>query len=212
MPVREIVNALYLTYMGTEYLLASSSSSSSSHKPFQQQQTGLFVGTMKRHKLVTGLVIGINALEQMKIIITSQTLWQVRIVLAALAYVIALYVDCKKSQPKLTLLAFLKQVSVAFCRILPVYPILAVFISFIFLFVISIFEALHLPVELLNWPIYSGILYGPLSYIYYTVKRHVVEATQSLPTTITTTTTTTIDAPSNSTRSVNNRRIEYYSR
>jgi hypothetical protein len=81
------------------------------------------------------------------------------------------------------LASFLRQVAIAFLRILPVYPFLAVLISFVFLFVISAFEALHLPLEILNMPIYYGTLYGPFSYIYYNVKRRVIESTQSLPTT-----------------------------
>jgi hypothetical protein len=180
MPLREIVNALFLTYMGTEWMLASSKE----NKHYNNGQ--LFVRIIGQNKLFAVLVTFINLVDALKNIFTPSTLttlWQVRIALAALAYVVALYIDCKRSQPNLTLASFLRQVAIAFLRILPVYPFLAVLISFVFLFVISAFEALHLPLEILNMPIYYGTLYGPFSYIYYNVKRRVIESTQSLPTT-----------------------------
>jgi hypothetical protein len=55
---------------------------------------------------------------------------------------------------------FLQQLLQSFCRLLPVYPFLAVIISFGFLFVITAFERLHLPLQILNMPIYYGTLYG----------------------------------------------------
>jgi hypothetical protein len=51
---------------------------------------------------------------------------------------------------------------------------LAVLISFIFMFVISIWDFLKLPEEWLQWPIYYGTLYGPFVYVYCTVKRQVL--------------------------------------
>ena len=55
---------------------------------------------------------------------------------------------------------FIRQLLQSFCRLLPVYPFLAVVISFGFLFIISAFEKLHLPLQILNMPIYYGTLYG----------------------------------------------------
>ena len=60
---------------------------------------------------------------------------------------------------------YLPQVGWAFLRILPAYPFLAVVISFLFLFVVDIWDYIfHLPVEYWNKPIYYGTLYGPFAY------------------------------------------------
>ena len=93
-----------------------------------------------------------------------------KILFAAVSYVVALYVDCRRVSPKLTLGEFLPAVAWAFLRVIPVYPFLAVLISFVFLFVIAIVEGLGLPEDWLNWPIYYGTLYGPFSYVYWRVK------------------------------------------
>ena len=69
---------------------------------------------------------------------------------------------------------FIRQLLQSFCRLLPVYPFLAVLISFGFLFLITTFETLHLPLEILNMPIYYGTLYGPLGLMYWDVKKCVV--------------------------------------
>ena len=67
------------------------------------------------------------------------------------------------------------QVGWAFLKILPAYPFLAVLISFVFLFVIDLWEhVFHLPLEWLNNPIYYGTLYGPFAYTYVHVKREVL--------------------------------------
>jgi hypothetical protein len=70
---------------------------------------------------------------------------------------------------------FLPKVGWAFLlRVLPAYPFLAVMISVGFLFVINLWEFLHLPNEWLNMPIYYGVFYGPLAYTYVHVKQQVV--------------------------------------
>ncbi|CAJ1934380.1 unnamed protein product [Cylindrotheca closterium] len=179
MPIREIVNALFLTYVGTEWMLQSSNElGKHQHDSFQ-----VFLRILQNNKLFVALVSFLNIVDTFKRILPSlEGLWQLRILLAATAYVFALYVDCKRKLPSLELSSFLRQVAMAFLKVLPIYPFLAVLISFVFLFVISIFETLHLPLELLNMPIYYGTLYGPFSYIYYIVKRQVIESTTSLPT------------------------------
>ena len=72
--------------------------------------------------------------------------------------------------------SFLPKVGWAFVKILPAYPLLAVLISFVFLFVINLWEALHLPNEWLNAPIYYGTLYGPFAWVYVYVKHQIVVA------------------------------------
>ena len=105
-----------------------------------------------------------------------------KVAFAALAYNVALYFDCKRAQPVLTVKTFLPIVGKAFLRVLPAYPFLAIVISFGFMILINIFEALHLNLDLLNWPIYYGTLYGPFSFVYYKVKERVVdESFNTLP-------------------------------
>ena len=70
--------------------------------------------------------------------------------------------------------AFLPRVGRSFVRVLPAYPFLAVLISFVFMFVISIWEFFNLPERWLQWPIYYGTLYGPFVYVYCTVKRQIL--------------------------------------
>jgi hypothetical protein len=61
--------------------------------------------------------------------------------------------------------------------LIPVYPFIAVIISFIFLFVITAFEQLHLQTAVLNGPIYYFTLYGPLMLTYWDVKRKFAKIT-----------------------------------
>ncbi len=94
-----------------------------------------------------------------------------RIIVAACSFLLALYWDCRQkykllhakhepSSPPWSNQYFLQQLVHSFCRLLPMYPFLAVIISFGFLFLITAFERLHLPLQLLNMPIYYGTLYG----------------------------------------------------
>jgi hypothetical protein len=92
----------------------------------------------------------------------------------------------KRLAPLLTFSQFTRHITAAICCVTPTYPILAVMISFGFMLVISLWEALKLPEEWLNMPIYYGTLYGPFSFIYYIVKKCVLLDYYSLPTTTTT--------------------------
>lgn len=178
MPIREIVNALFLTYVGTEWMLQSSNDVGKYH----QDSFQILLQVLKHNRLFAVLVSFINIVDVFqRVLPRPEGSWQLRIVMATTAYVVALYVDCKRTASSLELGSFLTQVALAFLKVLPIYPLLAILISFIFLFVISIFETLHLSLELLNMPIYYGTLYGPFSYIYYIVKRQVLESTTSLP-------------------------------
>lgn len=116
--------------------------------------------------------------------------------LAATSYVLALYVDIhrdrtngndgkenssnnshnKNAKMKMPFRSvYLPKVGWAFVKILPAYPFLAVLISFVFIFVVDLWEyVFHLPLEWLNNPIYYGTLYGPFAYTYVHVKREVL--------------------------------------
>lgn len=108
-----------------------------------------------------------------------------RIVAAIFTFLVALWCDCrrivnktsaKKSSSENKASAswsntyFFRQLAKSFCKLLPVYPFVAVIISFMFLFIITAFEKLHLQTAILNGPIYYVTLYGPLMLTYWDVK------------------------------------------
>ena len=227
----EVVNALYITYVATEYNLISngnkrSSSGRRSHSTYNNdefQSEGSFriaIGNANRRLLIVTIAVVVwnmfdyvsgfgDILHHLFDIIF---LYHIpRIVFVATSYILALYYDCyfavrrnilhqhhqqyldgtrPITKESLILLSsilswknFLPRIFRYFLRILPIYPIMAVVISFIFLFVISIFEILHISTDILNAPIYYGTLYGPFSYIYYHVKHDILsEQSRATPT------------------------------
>ena len=178
--ISEVANALFLTYLGTEYMLESHDIASSSRSTTLLKSTALKVLTLSVILLnvfdrITGAADILNNLLQ-------GFLHAPRVLFAATAYNVALFYDCKRSSPLMTIGTFLPMVGKAFCRVLPWYPFLAVAISFVFMVVINVFETFHWPLEYLNAPIYYGTLYGPFSFVYWKVKERVVdEAYNSLP-------------------------------
>jgi hypothetical protein len=108
-----------------------------------------------------------------------------RIVAAIFTFLVALWFDCRrivnntsvkkianenKASASWSNTYFLRQLAKSFCKLLPVYPFVAVIISFMFLFIITAFEKLHLQTAILNGPIYYVTLYGPLMLTYWDVK------------------------------------------
>lgn len=186
MPLTEVSNALLITYIATEYSIASSSKNGFSLYAFV---------TSRSNQIVLAVVILINLIDRLvgAALILNQvfeTLLHVpKIVLAAVLYVAVLYVDCLRhvnvtdgkkpslflSSGSLTPQRFLTRVGMEFLKLLPLYPFLAVLISCGFMFVISACEHLHISPEWLNWPIYYGTLYGPFSLVYFKVKSKIVE-------------------------------------
>jgi hypothetical protein len=176
--ISEVVNAIFITYVASEYLVVEDLPSS------RRRQTNLPpVSTIA----IAFLVLLLNILDR----ITGARefandalqgfLHLPRILFAASAYVVALYIDIRRRHHDISIQSFSSKVAWAFCKILPAYPFLAVLISFVFLFVINLWEALHLPLEWLNAPIYYGTLYGPFAWVYLHVKRQVCEEASSLP-------------------------------
>lgn len=169
-----------LSYVGTEYLLEDNgvTSKNRSSKILQSKSFHTVLAIVVLLNVidrVTGAAEALNGMLQ-------GFLHLPKVLFAAIIYQAALYWDCKRVSPVLTVGTFMPLVGKAFCRVLPAYPFLAVVISFGFMIVINIFEALHLPLELLNWPIYYGTLYGPFSFVYWKVKERVVEdACRTLP-------------------------------
>ncbi len=184
MPFSEVSNALLITYIATEYSIASSSKSGFSCRSFL---------TSRANQVFFGLVILINVVDRLvgaALLVNGvfeNLLHAPKILLAALLYTVVLYVDCARLVGKpLTLQRFATRVGMEFLKILPLYPFLAVLISCGFMFVISFCEHLHLPLDWLNWPIYYGTLYGPFSVVYFQVKsKLIVEEMYFIPHTTT---------------------------
>lgn len=194
--ISEVLNALLLTYVATEYLLASSSSRGGDTVVAISQR----LMKSNTNRIAVLVVVVVNLMEHYHFNyrasahgVMDRFLHVPRIVVAAVAYIVVLYFDCKRvSRSSLSLKSFLARVGMAFLRVAPAYPFLAVLISFGFLFVITAFEALHLNLDLLNMPIYYGTVYGPFSFVYWSVKSRVVDDfLHSLPTNKRTDETTT---------------------
>jgi len=213
MPIAEVFNALLITYVATEYNLSTSSTNKkndSENKNFFSIKTFL---SARHNHIILLIVTTVNIVDKILLLTESHTailvkqlferlLHAPKIVLAALLYIIVLYMDCLRHinttttslstnantattnlynnnnnnarKQLLPIRRFLKCVGIKFLKVLPVYPLLVIFISFIFMVVISLLEHLHLPLEWLNWPIYYGTLYGPFSCVYFQVKEMII--------------------------------------
>jgi hypothetical protein len=176
----EVVNALLFTFLATEYGLLSQES-----PPPRNKSIWTFL-LHRRNLLLIVVAVLVNlfdritgALDFTRSLFKS-LLHVPTILIAAVAYLVALYYDCRRIT-RVSFQTFIKQVAWAFLYVLPVYPFLAVLFSFGFLAVIVVWDFLHLPEELLNWPIYYGTLYGPFSFVYWRVKQQVVAEKTSLP-------------------------------
>ena len=178
--ISEIANALFLTYLATEYVLVTQLDVRASWIDRLKQQRNIVVagGVSLLNVLdrVTGAAHSLNDA-------LSNFLHIPKIALVLLAYLGALYVDCRKVHRQLTTQRFAKAVGLAFLYVLPVYPFLAVLFSFGFFVVIVVWESLNLPDEWLNAPVYYGTLYGPISLVYWRTKKQIVQEQTTLPTT-----------------------------
>jgi hypothetical protein len=179
--ISEVLNALLLTYLATEYSIASRTIAIG-------REDATSSGSRHRRHVLPCVLVGIfNLVERCSVLgsVVSDALHQLfyipKILVAALLYVVVLFYDCRRVHPTLRVAPFLGQVGVSFVYVLPVYPFLAVLISFGFLFVITVFEFLHLNEDMLNWPIYYGTLYGPFSLVYWRAKQKLVQEKTSLP-------------------------------
>jgi len=203
--ILEAVNSVCLTYLATEFLLNNNDDNTSTHGNSSSASTlqsiKTFISQQSRtiqYTFVTLICINIfvychDAGQTILDYIQYKLFHIPRILLAICSFLIALYWDCrykylqnsKNNQSNSTApwsnRYFIKQLVQSFIRLLPVYPFLAVVISFNFLFVIILFEKLHLPSDILNAPIYYGTLYGPCMLMYWDVKKTVVRSGNVLP-------------------------------
>lgn len=206
----EVVNSVFLTFVATEYLLNSNREDTTPTNAHRLQKNStifshLVATFISQHsrplRYAFMLVLFINIFVHFHVygVVLSEwlhikvdSLFRIpRIIVAMFSFLLALYFDCRQkykhnsknqsSPAPWSNTYFFLQVLQSFCKILPVYPFLAVVISFGFLFVISAFEKLHLPLDILNMPIYYGTLYGPLSLMYWDVKKTVAKSGNVLP-------------------------------
>jgi hypothetical protein len=171
----EAINSVFLTFLLTEFLLGDDHNTTTLHRlgtTFKSQHSRplryAFLAVVTINILVNLHEAFAGWIHDVATIIRVP-----RIVVAITSFLLALYWDCRHKNglnakdrfgpaaaAPWSNRTFFRQLLQSFCRLLPVYPFVAVVISFGFLFVISIFEKLHLPLEILNMPIYYGTLYG----------------------------------------------------
>ena len=220
MPFTEIFNALLITYVATEYSLSASASASASACSKKEKNSG-FISIAKtflsaRHnQIILLIMLAVNLVDRLLLLTESgsvtaaflkrsfeRLLHAPKIMLAAVLYVVVLYIDClrhtrTRTRTRLTLKRFVGHVGVEFVKILPLYPLLVILISCGFMFLISALEHLHLPLEWLNWPLYYGTLYGPFSLVYFQVKAKIVEEGRYFIPTSTTASSTSVITSAN---------------
>jgi hypothetical protein len=183
--ISEVLNSLLITYVASEYLIFESASG--------RRESGVLSFLRARGKYISILATvvmfanlvdhhptwGLHATVFKRLV--DDFLHIPKIVFAMIAYLVGLYCDIHRVAPLLTVRQFAGKIGWALLRHAPAYPLLAVLISFGFLFVITLWDILGLPDAWLNAPIYYGTLYGPLAFIYVTVKRQVVYEVTALP-------------------------------
>ena len=194
MMIGEVCNALLITYVASEYLLLSSQRNTTTIRIVWT------IVTQKGFLILLSLILLVHVYLLLPGTATDTAIhWFLhvpRIILAIVSFLIALYIDCNKQNRTATTTAnydyddscrisipqFLRVVFQSFLYMLPIYPFLAALISFGFLFLITTFEFFHWPLEYLNNPIYYGTLYGPLSLLYWNVKKRLLLHQQHIPT------------------------------
>jgi hypothetical protein len=181
--ISEIANALFLTYACSEYLVGAEDLPSR-----RRQQQHHPTAILSRSTIILAVItLFVNVLDRITgaYEIANQLfegfLHAPKIIFAAGAFVLALYIDVSIRVSRITWKVFLPKVGWEFLKVLPWYPFLAVLVSFVFLFVINIWEFLHLNTQLLNAPIYFGTLYGPFAWVYVHVKKSILESHSALP-------------------------------
>lgn len=177
--ISELVNTLYITYLASEYATTQNLERTLSRDRIRSL---ILLTTVVILLNVVDTIVGVATLLNIILFIPKFAIsLPLRIVFAVTVYLAVLYADIKRHM-SIDPASFLKRVRRASLFVLPAYPFLAVILTFFFSFVVDLWEALELPGEKwLNAPIYYGILYGPLAWIYIRVKKHVCEEVTSLP-------------------------------
>jgi hypothetical protein len=197
----ELINSIFVTFMATEFLVVknsdtSISSSSNQHRRLHFRLFSRYIDRFSRPLQFLTLIVALLNLfvhfHDSGVAISNWIKAHVgvlhipRIVAAIFTFLTALWWDCRRivnssNKTSWSNDNFLRQLVKSFCRMIPMYPFAAVVISFIFLFVITLFEDLHINTVILNGPIYYFTLYGPLMLIYWDCKKCIINAEILLP-------------------------------
>lgn len=103
-----------------------------------------------------------------------------RFIVAALAFLGVLYLDIRRTvevNPPL----FLKEVARSCAYVAPLYPLLAILCSLIFVPIMSVFDKAGWSLRSLDAPIFYTVFYGPFSAVYVLAKRALLAARCGLP-------------------------------
>ena len=103
-----------------------------------------------------------------------------RAVVAAAAFVAVLYVDVRRTVD-VELKTFGKELAKAAAYVAPLYPLLAILCSLIFVLVMSVFEKAGWNLRRLDAPIFYTVFYGPFSAVYVFAKRALLDSRYGLP-------------------------------
>eukprot|EP00747_Dinoflagellata_sp_TGD_P096877 gnl/TRDRNA2_/TRDRNA2_166967_c0_seq1.p1 gnl/TRDRNA2_/TRDRNA2_166967_c0~~gnl/TRDRNA2_/TRDRNA2_166967_c0_seq1.p1 ORF type:complete len:244 (-),score=36.66 gnl/TRDRNA2_/TRDRNA2_166967_c0_seq1:186-917(-) len=105
-----------------------------------------------------------------------------RILAAVVGFAGLVFYDVRRLRPKpYSVASFLREFCVALRFALPVYPILAIGFSCIFLVVVSVFTKLGLPQHLGEECIFYGQFYAPLSSVYWIMKKDLLANERATP-------------------------------
>jgi len=94
-----------------------------------------------------------------------------RVLLATVAYPLACYADLLRCNPHLSPRNFATLVPRALVDTAALFFPIFMFISAVFLGLVSALEHAGMDSHVLNWPVYYGIIYGPFATFYFSVKR-----------------------------------------
>lgn len=93
-----------------------------------------------------------------------------KIILIALTFLISLWADCSRNR-HIAPRVFFAEIWRACTFLAPVFPFVAILISFGLMLMRSIFDFFRFPTRILHWPIYYLTIYGPFAIVYHRVKR-----------------------------------------
>ena len=173
----EVINALFVTFLATEYI-----GEIDARRAYADRSTRFAPLAQRRIGIVFSIVLFVNIFDSLTGIGSMlhallEALYHIpKVFVVMFFYIVSLYMDClytlrQHHQSFSFWRNFLPRVIRLFICIRPVYPILAVGISFIFLFLISLFELLRIPTDVLNAPIYYGLWYLVWSLLLYLLPR-----------------------------------------
>jgi hypothetical protein len=154
MPLVEIVTSVLLTYASSEYMY----------------------GSKYRCLYAVWVVIILQLFEAILALGLEITMPKVafslpiKILLVSGSFCGTLWFDCSRSH-NIAMKEFFVEVWKGCLFLFPVFPFVAIFISFIFMLISNVFIWFAIPTQILNWPIYYGTLYGPFAIVYHRVKK-----------------------------------------